>query len=268
MPNTKRKVPDRSIPVLLWSCCTEWDNREVQVTQDLRALVLSLIQGWCTVALVCLFLGAVWESFLPVCTSVYHTTGPTSASIWLPLWSKAKSLRTSLTSGSCAAASQKRMGHVWGSTPLKGKNISSDVQQDRETAEISSPVITVFLYVFLTPSHVLRRTLGADQVALRIWNTSQACAFNSPDHLYVPWAPPGAILCNAVIQSKCWDCNAPAGCSPNLGFSTIICILHEPDSEDFTVLWQLCTYWTALHWQSKKKKIKACYFWLWEPEKS
>lgn len=115
-----------------------------------------------------------------------------------------------LTSGSCTAASQERMGHVWGSTPLKEKNISSDVQQDRETSEISSSVITVFLYVFLTLSHVFGRTLEADQVALRIWNTSQACAFNSPDRLYAPWAPLRAVLCNAVTQSKCWDCNAPA----------------------------------------------------------
>lgn len=68
MPNAERRVPGGGIRVFLLPCCTELDHREVQMNQVLQALVLLLMQGWCTVALVCLCVDAAWESFPAVCT--------------------------------------------------------------------------------------------------------------------------------------------------------------------------------------------------------
>lgn len=79
--------------------------------------------------------GCCLEDFSPsLCPSVSHIAGPSPAPSRLPLWSEAKSLWTPLISGSCAAASQRRMGYgnpgtVLGNTSPKGKNTSSSGQQ-------------------------------------------------------------------------------------------------------------------------------------------
>lgn len=244
---TERTVPGRGIPVLLLPCCIELDHREVQMNQVLQALVLLLMQGWCSVALVCLCLDAALESFSPgLRPSASHTAGPTSAPSRLPLWSEAKSLWTPLTSRTCATASQRRMGHrnpgtVLGSTPLKGKNISSDEWQDREAAEMSSSMLAGFLCLFNTEPD-FRKNTGGWLDSIEDGKHSQAGVFNSPDPLYALWAHLRAVLCAALTQRKRWDHNAPAAplswVFSVFGLFRHHYILHEPDSDgDFTALW-------------------------------
>lgn len=47
-------------------------------------------------------------------------------------------------------------------------------------------------------------------MALRIWNTHKADAFNSPDPCCALWADLKMILCAVITQSKGWDSKAPA----------------------------------------------------------
>lgn len=138
MPNAERKVSGRGITVLLLPYCTEWDHIEVQMNQVLQVLVLLLMQGWCTVVLVCLCLDAAQESFLPVCAHLLVIQlGPHQS----PASSHCGPRQRVCRSHSQLEAVQqhhkggwrhRNPGTVLGSTPVKGKSMPVDGWQDRE----------------------------------------------------------------------------------------------------------------------------------------
>jgi len=138
------------------------------------------------------------------------------------------------------------MGHrhadtVLDSTPLKGKNTSSDGWQERETAEISSSLIAGFLYVFLTLRHILGRTLEVAQKALRIRITHRQVPSTALILFmlseYMSEQSCVLLLLRASAETTMHQLHLFPGYSPYVGFSTITYILHEADSEGgFTAL--------------------------------
>lgn len=212
MPNTETKVPVRGIPVLLLPYCTELDHIEVQMNQILPALVPLLMQGRCAVTLVCLYLDAAWESFLPVCAHPFLIQlSPHQAPS--QLWSEAKSLWMSLTSGSCAAAAQRRMGHgnlaqCWAVLPWREgiHPLMEGKHGNGETFIICAR--RTFICLSKTEPHFEEDTGGwSDGTEDR--KHSQAGAFNSPDRFISLSTSQGSpVYC--CYSEQVLDCNVPA----------------------------------------------------------